>query len=143
MNITSVASGAFRATLLLNMALANAVKSPQGNFKVFKTVADGDFKSPYILIGRIYGGEDNENPQRSFDMIFRIGAVSTDQVEAENLATLIEASLINVTPTAFKGWTFWAPITQVQPYDEKRVIQSVPHYETGAQYRIRAVMNKE
>jgi hypothetical protein len=142
MDIISVATIGFRSLLLLDTALANTVKSPAGNFKIFKSVADGDFNSPYILMAKLYGGEDNNNPQRSFDMIFRISAVSKDQTQAEELAGRIEAALVGSWPV-LRDWKAWAAITQVAPYNEQRIVQNIPHFEAGAQYRIRAVKDKE
>jgi len=141
-DIISVASGGFRNLLLASPALANHVRSTNNSFKIFKQTAEGNFKAPYVLMAKLFGGEKNDNPQRSFDMIFRIGAVSVDQVLTEEMAGLIEAALVGQWPV-LNGWEPWAAITQVQPYNEGRVIQSIPHYENGAQYRIRAVKDKE
>lgn len=142
MSIQSVASIGFRRLLVANQQLAALVASTNGNYKIIRGPSAGSFPPPYIMMTKLYGGEENLNPSRSFDMIWRIEAVSDDQVLAETLSSLIETALVGQWPELIEGWEPWAAITQGVPFHDTVLVQSRPYTQEGAQYRIRAVKDK-
>lgn len=143
MNIVSISATGFRNLLLIDPQLAATIRTSTGQHKIFLGQASGNFLPPYILITKLYGGEENASLSRSFDMIFRIAGVMSDQGQAEELNDRIEAALVSQWPVLPDGWEPWAWITQGVPYQETRIIQDKPYHEMGAQYRIRAVKDKQ
>lgn len=141
MNILRVAATGLRNLMLADLQLAERVKL-NNQYKIIRGAPTGVFPPPYISMVKLYGGEENVNASRSFDMIFRIAALSPDQVEAEELYTLIENALVGKYPTLQDGWEAWAGITQGTPFHDSTLVQNKPYDVEGAQFRIRAVKDK-
>ncbi len=128
--------------MIASSDLSAAIKTPGGQHKITLGSPTGTFIPPYITMHKLYGGEENVNPSRSFDMIFRIVALGDDQLKVEQISNQIEAALVGNWPIFPDGWEAWVAITQGAPFHNQRVIQDKPFYEMGSQYRIRAVKDK-
>lgn len=138
MNLITVGATGIRQELLENSQIAAAVlDSVTGLYKIFLRAAPGEFNFPYITLTHIWGGDQNRDPQASFDMLWRVCAVNWQLSDAEDLSHLVLDQLIGSKPGFPDGWSAWTYVTSTGPYMEMRLLQNEEFWEVGAYLRLR------
>ena len=93
-DLITVGATGIRAKLLENSQLADIVlDAASGLHKIFLYAAPGNLDVPYINMVHIWGGDKNETPRETFDMLWRVSAVVTDVPDGEDIASLIRGQL--------------------------------------------------
>lgn len=139
MNILSVASRGIRDQLITHSSLATLLLESGSEYNIFLDTAPPNAEPPYVRITHQWGGDENANPKRSFDITFRVDGISRDYEEAEVLYTYIDEALNGSTPTLTDGWTAWTPVRQLFPLNDPINVGNEQFFSMGGQYRIRGV----
>lgn len=132
-NQISVVAQGIRTQLLTHATLPSLVSG-----RIFLTNAILEDEMPYIRMVHLYGGDENVNPKRSFDIVMRVDAVTRSQGEAETLADYIDEALAGIVLT-LPGYTNWTPTRQMFPFNDTILVTNNVFYSFGAQYRVRGV----
>lgn len=133
----TVGSTGIRNLLVTIPAITNVV-TENGSIKIFLGGAPSTFNRPYINIYHYTGGDENETPRRSFDIIYRVSAVAEQQSVASALALEIDTALVGSHLTYPFGWKSYAWVTQTGIWSDIEIIASKPYWSLGGFYRLRA-----
>lgn len=103
--------------------------------RIYADQAPASVTYPYILFFHVGGGEENLNPQGSFDVLYQVECWGTALADARN-GQAYAGSALHYQTLTFSGHTnFWTEqqdfIRSVENVDGKQI------YRRGATYRIR------
>lgn len=135
MNKISVISTTVRTALRAN-ATITAITN-----RVFQQSAPNDAELPYIIIDHLYGGNENDSPKVSADMLFRVWAITTDQYQAEQLSNEIYSTLADQRFDFPDGWKDYEVARNMNDIHESEVIQNFKVYKYGGDYRFRIIQD--
>ena len=137
-DLITVGATGIRTQLLSNPQIAAAVLSSAGNqYKIFLRAAPGNVDVPYILLVHIWGGDTNQTPRETFDMLWRVSVVTSELPDGEDLAALVRDQLFRQKLPYPDGWTDYAGVTFTGPYMELKDLQNVQFWEIGTYLRLR------
>lgn len=134
MDALTVVGTAIRSTLLANSNVRSNVDD-----RVWQMVAPGGAPTPYILFYWQGGGELNDTPRETFNIVYLVCGVAETQVKARELAGYIKASLKNQLVDYPDGYSSWSPVTELDPYLDVSNVQNRQYWIAGAVYRFRGI----
>lgn len=124
---------AIRGKLLSNPYIVEKV----GN-RVFRLHADDQAPYPYIVMRWNLGGDDNESAFGGFDQMWLVFAVSDSHPESELIASYISDTLKNADINYPDSFYSYAPVRQMNPYEDSITAQGQTFWAVGAYFRFRA-----
>lgn len=134
MDALTIVGTAIRSTLLDNSNIATQV-----NDRIWQMIAPGGAATPYILFYWQGGGEENNTPRETFDIVFLVAAVADTQVKAREIAGYINTALKNQLVEYPDGYSSWSPVTETDPYLDVSNVQNRQYWIAGAIYRFRGI----
>jgi len=137
MDLLSVGATGLRRELLTNPQLVALLPDENGKTKVYFEAAEGLADPPYVLMHHIWGGDMNEAPSETFDMLWRVDAIAENLVDARNMLTLAYDTVKGSELNYPDGWSAWSKITSNGNYLEQVVVQGKQYWAIGFFARLR------
>ena len=108
-----------------------------GTASVYKDKAPDDASYPYVVYNLHGGGEENQTPQRSKNVVYFIRAYSkTSTANAGNIDTQVDSLLHGKTLTV-TGWNNWYTVREGEIENTEVLSNGDRVYSAGALYRIK------
>ncbi len=102
-------------------------------------VSKTEVSVPYVVFNWMAGGELNDSPKPAFDVQILVDAISDDLGECMSLANAIRTALLEQEPLYSDGYKAYAPITAIDPYMERIMVEGIQFWRIGTIYRFRGI----
>lgn len=132
MDLISVGSTGIRSKLLTITAITGIVDNG-----LYLHNAPSIDVAPYIIMRHVWGGNTNQTPRDTFDMLWTVVAVSSDQTQSLELAGYIYGALYRQFLEYPVGWRDYAGVTSNAPYHDLSIVENNLYYASGNYYRLR------
>lgn len=123
-------------TALFNKLNVTAVKATAGATGVYNRIAPQGAVLPYVIFQWQGGGDENDHPKRSRNIIYTVKALAGTVLAAETIDAACDALLHNGSLTVTGYNVFWLRREGDVAYQEVNAA-GVPIYHSGGMYRIR------
>jgi hypothetical protein len=127
--------GAVEAALYAKLNVT-AVKATAGATGVYNRIAPQSTALPYVVFQWQGGGDENDHPDRSRNLVYTVKALAIAAVAADTIDAACDALLHNGTLTVAGYNVFWLRRDGDVAYSEVDATGQ-PIYHTGGMYRIR------
>ncbi len=137
MDLLSVGAIGIRRELLTEPQLVALLPDVNSKTKIYFRAAEGLADPPYMLMHHIWGGDMNEAPSETFDMLWRIDAIAGNLVDARAMLSLAYDTIKGSSPNYPDGWSAWSKITSTGNSLEQIIVQGKQYWAMGFFVRLR------
>ncbi len=117
-----------------NVNITNAL----GGTAIYRLIAPEQQSIPYIITWNAGGGEDNETPKDSVDLLLGVKIVTKSQTQAGTIMSEIRDSLHRKDLTFGGNWKT-LKVNEERPFMDVINAEGSNFIHAGATYRVRAV----